>query len=323
VTDAVPATRAPRFTAILALVLSSLLAAAACHPPIKSTLPKPPDATTLAQLWVKPDPGRDLFWGVGGKALLPDATATYTVIEVKSSGFSKGYTITGPDGKEWSAKFLPEASTEVIASRIHWGIGYHQPPIYYVPEWRAEKATTPNPQKPARFREKKPNLHGLDAKGEWSYYQNPFVGTPQLSGLLVLEAMLGNSDIKDAQNALYHLSEPFEGAQVWYVARDLGQTFGRTGVINAPRGDIKAFEETPFIKGVTNGRVKLDWRGRHGALLDNIKPSDVRWICEQLQTLTDDQLADAFRAGGYAPDLSQRFIRRLKQKIAEGLALKD
>jgi hypothetical protein len=308
---------------IAALAISSLILTAGCHPPIKSTLPNPPDEATLAQLWVNPEPGRDLFWGVGGKALMPDASATYTVIETKTSGFSKGYTVTGPDGKEWSAKFPPEASTEVIASRIHWGIGYHQPPIYYVPEWRAEKATTPNPQKPARFREKKPDLHGLDAKGEWSYYQNPFVGTPQLQGLLVLEAMLGNSDIKDAQNALYHLSEPFEGVQVWYVARDLGQTFGRTGVINAPRGDIKAFEETPFIHGVTNGRVKLDWHGRHGALLDNIKPSEVRWICERLNALTDAQLADAFRAGGYDPELSQRFIRRLKQKITEGLALKD
>jgi len=310
------------FPFIAALIAASTIAAA-CHPPIKSTLPNPPpDEATLNQLWMKPEAGRDLFWGVGGKALMPDASATYTVIEVKTSGFSKGYTVTGPDGREWSAKFPPEASTEVVASRIHWGIGYHQPPIYYVPEWRAEKATSANPQKAARFREKSPNLHGLNAKGEWSYYQNPFVGTPQLAGLLVLEAMLGNSDIKDAQNAIYHLSEPFEGAQVWYVARDLGQTFGKTGVINAPRGDIEAFEKTPFIHGVTNGRVKLEWHGRHGALLDNIKPSDVRWICERLQTLTDAQLEDAFRAGGYTGDLAQRFIRRLKQKIAEGAALK-
>jgi len=310
------------FPFIAALIAASTIAAA-CHPPIKSTLPNPPpDEATLNQLWMKPEAGRDLFWGVGGKALMPDASATYTVIEVKTSGFSKGYTVTGADGREWSAKFPPEASTEVVASRIHWGIGYHQPPIYYVPEWRAEKATSANPQKAARFREKSPNLHGLNAKGEWSYYQNPFVGTPQLAGLLVLEAMLGNSDIKDAQNAIYHLSEPFEGAQVWYVARDLGQTFGKTGVINAPRGDIEAFEKTPFIHGVTNGRVKLEWHGRHGALLDNIKPSDVRWICERLQTLTDAQLEDAFRAGGYTGDLAQRFIRRLKQKIAEGAALK-
>ena len=55
--------------------------------------------------------------------------------------------------------------------------------------------------------------------------------------LLVLQAMLGNSDIKDDNNAFYELAEPFEGAKSWYVARDLGQTFGRTGVIDAPRGE--------------------------------------------------------------------------------------
>jgi hypothetical protein len=309
---------------VLALIALSFVTIAACHPPIKSTLPNPPpDEATMAQLWMTPDPGRDLYWGVGGKALAPDPSVTYTVIEVKTSGFSKGYTVTGPANQEWSAKFPPEASTEVVASRLHWGIGYHQPPIYYVPKWQAEKAPAPNPQLSARFRQHKPNLHGLDAKGVWSYYQNPFVGTPQLQGLLVLQAMLGNSDIKDDNNALYHLSEPFEGAQIWYVPRDLGHTFGRTGVLNAPRGDIDEFEKTPFIKGVTNGRVKLDWRGRHGALFDNIKPAEVRWICERLQALTDAQLEDAFRAGGYTGELSQRFIRRLKQKIAEGAALKD
>ena len=40
-----------------------------------------------------------------------------------------------------------------------------------------------------------------------------------------------------------------------------------------------------------------------------------------LAELTDAQWHDAFRAGGVTPDLAERFIRRLKQKIAEGLAL--
>ena len=295
----------------------------ACHPPIKSTLPGAPTSAQLAQLWIEPDPGRDLFWGVGGKRLAPDPSATYTVIGVKRTGFSSGYDVEGPGEREWSAKFPPEAPTEVVASRLHWAVGYHQPPIYYLAEWRAEKAPSPNPQLPARFREKKPDLHGLDDKGSWSYYQNPFVGTVQLSGLLVLQAMLGNSDIKDDNNAFYELAEPFEGAKSWYVARDLGQTFGRTGVIDAPRGDIEVFEQTPFIKGVRNGRVVFDWRGRHGVLLEQITPADVRWICARLDTLTDRQWADAFRAGGYGKELSGRFIRRMKQKIAEGLALKD
>ncbi len=88
-------------------------------------------------------PGRDLYWGVGGKALAPDPAATYTVLEIKRTGFSPGYTVAGPDKREWSAKLPPEAPTEVVASRIHWGLGYHQPPIYYLPKWRAEKTTSP------------------------------------------------------------------------------------------------------------------------------------------------------------------------------------
>ena len=48
----------------------------------------------------------------------------------------------------------------------------------------------------------------------------------------------------------------------------------------------------------------------------------MRWICGRLQRLSDAQWRDAFRAGGYPPDDAERFIRRLKQKIAEGLALK-
>ncbi len=133
--------------------------------------------------------------------------------------------------------------------------------------------------------------------------------------------MLGNSDLKDDNNALYELGEAFEGARQWHVARDLGHTFGRTGVIEAPRGDIDVFEATPFITGVVNGRVRLDWRGRHDALFNDIKPADVRWICTRLGTLTDRQWQDAFRAGGFDDQTAARFIRRLKQKIAEGLAL--
>ena len=135
--------------------------------------------------------------------------------------------------------------------------------------------------------------------------------------------MLGNSDLKDVQNVVYRLKAPLEGASVWYVARDLGHTFGRTGVIDAPRGDIDAYERTPFIRGVENGRVRFEYRGRHRALFENIRPADVHWVCERLNRLTDRQWRDAFRAGGMEGEMAQRFIRRTKQKIGEGLALKD
>ena len=305
------------------ILFAALAAAGACGRAIQSTIPGPPTADQLAELWIEPDSRRDLFHGVGGRRLAPDPTARYQVIEVKRSGFSRGYTVTDAQDREWSVKFPPEAPTEVAASRIFWGVGYHQPPIYYVAQWQAAHATSPNPQLPARFREKKPDLHGLDAKGPWSYYENPFVGTRQLAGLLVLQAMLGNSDLKDAQNVLYKLDDTFEGARRWYVARDLGQTFGRTAVLDAPRGDPAVFEQTPFITGVVDGKVRLDYRGRHKVLFQNITPADVRWICGQLQKLTDAQWQDAFRAGGYPQDTANRFIRRIKQKMDEGLALKN
>jgi hypothetical protein len=274
---------------------------------------------SIAELWVAPARARDLYWGVGGKRLAPDPAARYTVIEIKRGGFSSGYTVTGPGDREWSVKFPPEASTEVVASRIVWGVGYHQPPVYHLAEWTAAKAPSPNPQLPARFRESKPDLNGLDAGEPWSYARNPFLGTRQLNGLLALHAMLGNSDLKDEQNVVYALGQPLEGAKRWYVARDLGQTFGRTGALDPPRGDPDVFEQTGFIKGIENGYVRLDYRGRHKALMQKITPADVRWICERLSELTDTQLHDAFRAGGYPKATADRFIRHLKQKIADGL----
>src|SRR5262245_35896236 len=135
-------------------VVAITVGLSACSPSIRSTIPRPATAQELAQLWRAPDAGRDLYWGVGGKRLAPDPSVTYRIIDVKTRGFSRGYDVAGPDNREWGAKFPPEASTEVIASRIHWGIGYHQPPIYFVEKWSAEKAPIPNPQSPARFREK-------------------------------------------------------------------------------------------------------------------------------------------------------------------------
>ena len=301
------------------VVFAALMCAACLGRPTPP--PTPPSPQKLAELWVEPEPDRDLFWGVGGERLRPDPAATYQVLAVKHEGFSMGFTLRDPVGRTWNVKLPPEAPTEVVASRILWGAGYHQPPIYYVGRWNAAGASDPNPQLPGRFRENKPDLHGLDDKGHWSYYQGPFVGTRQMNGLLVLMAMLGNSDLKDQQNVIYHLKEPFEGATRWYVARDLGQSFGRTGVIDAPRGDPQVFEQTPFIVGMHGRYVRFDWHGRHGALLERITPEDVHWICERLQRLTDRQWQDAFRAGGYAPQVANRFIRRFKQKIQEGLAV--
>jgi hypothetical protein len=296
-------------------VLGLALAVAVLAPPFS-----PSAAVDLAPLWVEPGQ-RDLFHGVGGGGLAPNPLDLFTIAAVKKGGFSAGYTVHDRAGREWSAKLYPEARTEVVASRIHWGVGYHQPPAYTLERWQADGAQGANPQPVARFREEKPAFHGLTEAGPWAYSDNPFAGTRELAGLLVLQVMLGNSDLKPGNNMRYTLDRPVEGAREWYVSRDLGHTFGRTGVMDSAREDVDVFDDTPFIKSVVNGVVKFDYRGRHAALFKEITVADVRWMCTRLSKLTDEQWMDAFRAGGYAQPTAERYIRRLKQKIAEGLAV--
>ena len=91
-----------------------------------------------------------------------------------ATGFSMGLTVEGPGGRKWSAKMPPEAPTEVVASRLLWGLGYHQPPIYYVGQ--VERGRRARPESAAARRgsaSRKPDLHGLDADDIWSYYTQP------------------------------------------------------------------------------------------------------------------------------------------------------
>jgi len=281
-------------------------------------------SANLSELWAEPEPGRDLLYGVGGTQLAPNPVSKYDVIDVKKGGFSNGYTVRDADGREWSAKLYPEARTEVVASRLLWGIGYHQPPIYSVEQWSADGAKGENPQPVARFREKQPAFHGLKEEEPWSYTDNPFMGSRPLAGLLVLQVMLTNADLKAGNNMRYTLSEPVEGASQWYVARDLGQSFGRSGLVSALRDDIEAFDQSRFITGVgEDGIVQFEYYGLHVGLLKAITTEDVRWICLRLSALTDKQWLDAFRAGGYADSTAERYIRRMKIKITEGLALRS
>jgi hypothetical protein len=191
-----------------------------------------------------------------------------------------------------------------------------------LPAWNAAGARAPNPQLPARFREKRPDLHGLDAGDGWEFTDNPFVGTRPLAGLLVLQAIVENPDIKASNNTIYTLKIPAEGASRWYVVRDLGYALGRAAFIG-PRSDIDAFERAPFIRGIVDGKVQFHYGGRYASKLDDITVADVHWICRRLATLTDRQWQDAFRAGGHEPTIADRYIRVLKKRIADGLALPD
>ena len=283
----------------------------------------PPTPDQMAELWSEPGSRpRDLFYGIGGRQFTPPGDAQYKFEAKDELGFSVSYDVTSPDGMEWSAKIGPEAQTEVVVSRLLWGLGYHQPPLHYLPSWNLvlENGAVKR-ESEARFR---PKLDQLQRRKEyWSWKDNPFVGTRPFQGLLVVLLMVNSTDLKDDNNSIYDVKTAIPGAASevprWFVVRDLGAALGETGKLFPRRNWIEGFEREEFIDGVNNGRIEFAFTGRHQELLEMITPADLRWSATRLQRLTDAQWRDAFRAANYSDAIRDRYRRKIQQKIEEAL----
>jgi hypothetical protein len=301
-----------------------LLAFMACGKRTTIRVPDtPPDARTLAELWVDPaGETRDLFWGIGGQRYAPRPDTVWRLKQRDDAGFSVSFDVEDANDLEWSAKIGPEAQTEVVVSRLLWGVGYHQPPIYYLPSWKVDMgAGALRTESEARFR---PKLPELDRKRElWHWADNKFLGARQFRGMLVILLMFNSTDLKDDNNAIYEVKEPWNReAGKWFMVRDVGASLGRTGKLFPHRNWLAGFEQQGFIKAIDGRRIEFDYTGRHQELLSMITPEDVRWAAARLRALTDRQWHDAFRAANYADSDTERFLRRIRQKIDSGLALR-
>jgi hypothetical protein len=285
-----------------------------------------------ATLWERPTDlaARDTYFGSWGREYAPNPVDTYTLVERKHSGVNLGMTVVDSTGREWSVKqpypggMDDESLVEVAVSRLLSAVGYHQPPVYYLPRWTLKDGPGQSSKQPeGRFR---PRHSVLKDTGSWSWQENPFVGTQAYDGLRVLMMLLNQSDLKNSNNTLYEVKKS-DGVDTtaarWYVARDIGAGLGETGRIDPKRNDVALFEQIAFMKGVEAGDVRFNYHGRHQELADHISPADVRWMCDLLSRFSDAQWQDAFRAAGYDTALANRFIVRIKAKIAEGRALGD
>jgi hypothetical protein len=289
------------------------------------------DPVVLEELWQEPvDPARrDLFNGPGGEALAPRDT-TFTFVAEDTSGWSPGFDVKSQDGVEWSVKLGAEAQSEVVTSRILWAIGFHQPPTYFVKSWTLTGQQR-GAQPPGRFR---PSVPGREVVSEWSWYENPFVGSRPYGGLIVANLVLNSWDWKTSNNKIYELETPVRGVRRWFVVRDLGASLGRTtypsilkwfrlrGFGQGTRNDLTGFEAQGFIRSVKDEReIEFDYRGIYRDVIETVSLADVRWACERLARLSDDQWEDAFRAGGYDGQQTARYVKKIKAKIAQGLSV--
>jgi hypothetical protein len=314
-----------RAARIAIVALTATIGAVACagvKVPKAQTTPAPP----AASMWVEPTnlPARDLFHGPWGAEHAPDPNGVYTLVERKHTGVNLGLTVKDEKGREWSVKqpfpggLDSEAPVEVVLSRLLSAVGYHQPPIYYLPAITVKDDFGKRVEVGGRLRLKDPSLKET---GIWKWEDNPFVGTKPYQGLIVMLMMFNSTDLKNTNNSLYEFRDG-DLVRQWYVARDIGSALGDVNPISPRKNHPDSFERLPFLLESNNGFVNFAYSSWYKNLVrDRITPEEVAWASDLLGRLSDKQWADAFRAGGYEPAVASRFIRKLKEKVDLGRSL--
>lgn len=271
-----------------------------------------------AVMWEPVNIGRrDLYLGPGGRAMAPDLSRI-KFIKKESGGTQKKYRIEDGSGRIWVAKLGREARPETAAVRLLWGLGYKTEINYLVPSLTIPgKGTFKNVRLEARPR-------NIEREGAWKWSRNPFVGTPELRGLKIMQIFMTNWDVLDKQNEILQIDTK-NGPELHYVISDLGRTFGKYGNNNFPiiyrlsrrTGAPGPYSKASFIKGYEKGRIKFGVKGKNRGIYKDVTIEDARWILTKLQNLSDRQIEDAFRAANYSPAEVDIYRMAVKRRINE------
>jgi len=291
-----------------------------------------------AVLWSEPRDlaVRDLFYGAGGKQHRP--RAPFKFVKEDLDGTNPKFVIQDAAGTKWKLKLGIEARPETAASRITWAVGYHVSEDYFLPEITIDGM----PEKPRRGKDLiEPGgvMHDVRLKreedgekiGKWSWKDSDFAGTREWNGLRALMAVINNWDLKDENNAIYLVNN-----RRVYMVSDLGASFGsasRTWPRDRAKGNLDSFMESKFIRRVTSDFVDFQAPSRPSLVYmvnpkeyisrirlesigHNVPVADARWIGQWLSKLSKNQLRDAFRCAGFAPEEVEYFVRLVGDRIA-------
>jgi hypothetical protein len=306
----------------VALLVATLLLAAGCAlRPVQTTKPSVArDAgERLEQLWVEPQDleSRDLFVGAGGREDVPDPDAAYRVVGYDKTGHSRGYDVEDEKGRKWRVKIGEEAQSEIVVSRILWAIGYYQPALHYLKTWRMTGGGDKDKPAPGRFRLESDHK----SVGRWRWgKKNPYEGKPAYHGLIVANLVLNNWDFGPDQNRIYDMKDG-ETPRLRFIVQDVGASLGKSRWPWGTRNKIDDFESEGFVKRIDGDRVIFHYRSRHRIMTGHITVEEVVWTCRLLSRLSDAQLRDAFRAADYTPEITERYLRKIKEKIRQGASL--
>jgi hypothetical protein len=268
----------------------------------------------------------DLFYGPGGSEGAPDPSGKFTYVSDDTAGTQKKIYVTDDRNREWTVKFGPEARPETVANRIVWAAGYHTDEDYFVERAHIDGFRGGDAVK-VRFKRRHTGYKGV---GLWTWDKNPFVGTRELDGLKVLMVVLNNWDLKDVNNTVVRPGKKTgeDTDERIYFVGDLGATFGKTGSLahglhvpgDPPAGSKdkpSQYAEQRFIDGVRDGKVRFHYKGKETSVVKGIPVENAKWMGNILARLSEKQLTDAFRAGGYDDSEVSTLVHAIRGRIKE------
>jgi hypothetical protein len=236
----------------------------------------------------------------------------------------------------WSVKWGDEVNAEVFASRLLWATGYMVEPSYFVRTGKIDSvgaltraSTRIDRNNGNAFYNARFELRPIDvfpAPESWSWNDNPFVGTRELTGLRIMNMLLSNWDAKDARNrttnmGILRVEREDSPEERQYLINDWGAAMGRWGgMATREKWSCRDFtsQTKGFVKGVENKLVRFSFGGVHaGELAKDIRVEDVAWLMQYLGRVTDTQLRDALTASGAAPGDVDCFAAALRDRIEQ------
>src|SRR5262245_40133928 len=183
----------------------------------------------VATIWRQPSDirTRNLLYGAGGYAGRP--IGPFRFIEEDRGGSNPKFVVQDSRGVRWKVKLGSEARPETAATRLLWAVGYFSDIGYYLPQIRV--AALPDLSRGTKYGAAGNTVHvarlerAFKKLDDWSWFDNPFLGTREFNGLRVMMALMNNWDLKQQNNAIYQVGE----RELRYLVSDLGGTFGKTG----------------------------------------------------------------------------------------------
>ena len=265
----------------------------------------------------------NLSLGIGSNEGMPKPPFKFE--KEDTSGTNPKIKVIDANGVKWNVKFDEEVHAEIAASRIVWAFGYNVEESYYISSaqidgvhglGRAKKFVSANGAIRNAMFEKRPG--DIARRHEpWSWSSNPFSGSKEMSGLILLNVLVNNWDAKQTNNGVLSMFDKDGTVDDWYTVCDWGGTFGKySSVFSHSKWNTSDFTKQSFVEGVNGNTLRLRYSGKMGGS-HSVPLEHARWFASLANQLTDDQLRQAFKASGASDSEVASFSNKIREKLNE------